>query len=452
MAGGLVAPEVPAVEVLLPAAEDHRLGRGHAPLQGRQGDEQLEGGTRRVDALDGPVQHGPGGVVQVAVHHLLAEAVEEEVRIIGGAGVHRQDAAVAQVDHHRGAGLLSVGVLHHLLQARIQGQVEAAARDGVGLPEVGDLGAQLVHQDALLAIHALELVVAAGLEALLADGLAQVVDIGLGLHQRLVHLAHVAEHMAGQFVTEVDAPWRHIHAEEGKAGPDPLGQRDARIVQVLLQHQGPALPGQAVTLDLPRQPCRVQLQGLGQGLDHRRVRGEVLTLDDEVQGATVVHQPVAVAVQHQAARRGDGAHLHRLLHGQLLELAVPDDLEPGVDQHQQGHKAPGQALEHPEAAVEEGALPGIHQPSRGEGPVYIRRQVAQPHRGRLSRAQNQPEPQAWGPAPRRTARWTSSVCANRNPARRASQPFSPSSGQRPAIQPARSVRVMSAQAVPPRCG
>ena len=277
------------------------------------------------------------------------------------------------------------------------------ARRGVFLAKVRHFRPQLVHQDALLAVHTLQPVVATGLEALLADGFAQAEEAGLGLHQLFIHFPNVAEHVARQFVAEVDAPGRHIHAEEGKPGADPLRQGDARLVQILLQHQGPPLAGGPVDLDLPGQGDGIQLQSHGQGVHHIRPRGQILALDDQVECPPVVHQPMAVAVQHQAPGRGDGTHLHGLLHGQLLELTVPYQLEPGVDHHQHRDQAPGQGLEDAETTIQVGALPGVHQRGLGEGPVCIRRQAAQPHRGRLSPAQSQPEPQGWGPAARRTA-------------------------------------------------
>ncbi len=132
-----VRPVLPGLLVggELAHAIEGRLGRDQAGAQGRGGHEGLEGGTGRVEAVDGPVEQGEVGLSGVQLRVLrLGHAAHPQRGVVVRVRGQRQDLAGVGVHGHHGAtrGVVERGVsvmsqLDPLDQGILRGRLEIAA-------------------------------------------------------------------------------------------------------------------------------------------------------------------------------------------------------------------------------------------------------------------------------------------------------------------------------------
>src|SRR5690606_19040287 len=107
---------------------------------------ELEGGARRVEvAADGAVDQRVvvvGEQALVFLDHLLGVVHRQRVRIEGGVGVEREDAAGVRLDRHHSAAASAEGTLRGLLRLGVDRQLDG----GTGIAAPGDGGEQAVQE------------------------------------------------------------------------------------------------------------------------------------------------------------------------------------------------------------------------------------------------------------------------------------------------------------------
>jgi hypothetical protein len=224
-----------AVAVLLPVpvtvaaagqGEITRVGDGvarfaHPQFQAGQAHERLDGGARWIDAAQRAVDEGAvEGVVELAPGGGV-DAIDKQVGIEAGLGNQRQYAAIARVQGHQGAPVVAEHLFRHLLELRVQMQVDvvaghrSAARQQTHGPAAG-IGLHLLDAGAPMQPGFI-----ARLDAQLADVVgALVVGVQAGFGQAfLVFLADpadIADHVgkAGAEGILAELARVHFHARE----------------------------------------------------------------------------------------------------------------------------------------------------------------------------------------------------------------------------------------------
>ncbi len=126
-------------------APDRRAGVDHALLEGGDGSDGLEGGAHRLGLGDGAVDLRVVLTLpdEEALVLLLADAADPDRGVVGRVAGHRQDLAVAHVEHHGGAAVgvvlpvpvrqrdpLDEGVLRGLLHLGVERRDQSVARFG----------------------------------------------------------------------------------------------------------------------------------------------------------------------------------------------------------------------------------------------------------------------------------------------------------------------------------
>src|SRR5690606_15887355 len=114
-------------EVVEAGVGDRLLRRALAGFQRRQRHERLEGGTGRIGAVDGAVDHRLVRVVVQAFPVLGTDAVDEEVRVEGRGGYHGQDAAAFRLDGYQRTAAVAEGTFGDFLQSDVQRQRQVAS-------------------------------------------------------------------------------------------------------------------------------------------------------------------------------------------------------------------------------------------------------------------------------------------------------------------------------------
>ena len=214
------------------AGTEHlEVGRDDPFLEGGGGDGDLEGGPRRVEPLDGPVEQRAqpvGGERRVAGP---VDAGRERVRIVGGKAGEGEDLAVVRIEHDGGAGVAErpERLLRRLLQVVVDREPHAAAGRRRHLLERADLAAEAVDDHPLGAVLAHQQVVVAALEARLPHHVSRLE--ARGGHLRLAGGADVADQVRGQQVRGVP-PRRHpLDDDVGQLGVEPVREHGAHLLE-----------------------------------------------------------------------------------------------------------------------------------------------------------------------------------------------------------------------------
>ena len=363
------APEVERpVTALLPVVELHvaqielaravEFGlRGEGPaLQTGDGHHQLEDGAGWVLSLEGAVLQGVAGVGGDPPPLLAREALREEVGVEGGPADHRQDLAGRGIHGDDGPLLPDEGRLGRLLDLPVDG--EKHVRAGLGLvavhqPEGATTG---IHFDLLTPVHTADEGVEAPLNTGLAQGLAGAeVPILLALELGLIHLAHVAEQAGRRPPAGIGAHRADAQVDAGEIDTPLFHGYHHGLVQVLAEEERLIGPGPALRqagLDLRGR----DLQDARQNPRHLRRVGHILGNGIEVEGGSVLHHRLAVAVEDETPRGLDHPESQAVVGGEG-EVVVPfQDLE--VPEAKQEDQAADADADHRPAEAERQGLDG----------------------------------------------------------------------------------------------
>ena len=228
-----VALEVAAVEGGAPAAVDPVVGRHHALFEGGDRDDDLEGGSRRVAPLDGPVLQGPQRVGVQPRPGLAIDARGEAIGVVGRQADERQDLAGTRVEHDGRAPVArgAEAVLHGALQVGVDGESQAGALGRRALPEHLDLAADAVDHHPPGPVLAHQAGVVDLFHARLSDDGARRQALVLRPGElRLGDLADVAEEMRGHLVGRVVARRHLLHEQVGELEAPGEHRRHVRVV------------------------------------------------------------------------------------------------------------------------------------------------------------------------------------------------------------------------------
>ena len=373
---------------LLPVAEDAaaegELALAVDPVRGREGallqpgrrEHHLEDGARRILALDRPVEQREVRVLHHAQPRVAIDGAGEAIDLERGRGDHGQHVAVARVHHHDGARLAVHQLLGDLLHAAVDRRHHLRARIRLGGLHESYGPAHRVHLDALAAVLAAQELVEQPLESRLAHHVAAAVPALLEL--LVVRLADVAEQVRGEPAVRVHAlgldlhdhagqlelPLLHLlHVRDRQPAADPDGQKRVgrhlrdRVDELLkwnLEQHGQPAQGRVALVGVALQLARDERQ---------RERGPVV---DERQ---------AVAVEEDAARRGDGPDADAVLVGGLLEAAALEDLQiPELADDDEQRRA------HRDRHRDDALLPGVAAAGQ---PTLVAGSAPAVHEGRL---------------------------------------------------------------------
>ncbi len=329
---------VPIVAAVARQGEEPRVGNGlartaQAQLQSGQGHERLEGGTGRIEAAQGAVNHGMVGAAVQFLPTGRVDAVDEQVGVETGRRHQGQHGPGLRVQCHQRAAHLTEGGLGHLLQFRVQVQIDVVAGHGRAAGQDPDRPTRGIDLDLFDAGATVQPPLVAVLDTLLADVIgAPIIGVLFALCQAIQVVvadpANVAHHV-GEGVAErvlAEQPGAHLDAGEAKAVDREAGRLffgqmvmngDALEILALGQQTFEAFAVGDIDLDNGRQagdrvfqvarPARRDLQGIG---------------------GKVVGQHDAVAVVDDAACRHRRHHGDAVAFGQGVVTLVLDRLQP----------------------------------------------------------------------------------------------------------------------------
>jgi hypothetical protein len=314
-----------------------RFGIDLAGLEPGEHAHHLERRARRVGALGGAVQQRECAVGVELLPAVEGDAARELVGVELGLGDHGEHAAVARVQHHRGA---AIDLGHRHLERALDGEVERERdvtsrhrQPGRSFLERGHALAHGVHDHELGAVDAAQHVLVAALHAGLADQVAEPVAlVGALLQLAVVDL-------------DVDA---------GEVRARLLDRRHHRVRRGAAQHRG--LPGAVRLLHLAPDVGRVADDGAGDAPQPHRVDGGAhaqRALDrgrpeHDVEARLVVGEDAPGAVADRAPRRADDVEADAVLLREPGQLVVLQDLEAQQAQHDHAEardREPGEECE-----------------------------------------------------------------------------------------------------------
>src|SRR5690606_4020379 len=203
------------------------LARGHDPVfrgaqpavEAGQRDERLHGGTRWPAAEHVAVEQRARRVVHQRPEILVRTAVDEQVRVVGRQADHGAVLAGARVDCDSRTVKSAERLARRLLQAQVDRQAPVSAGPWGHACHRAQGAAVDVGLDALVTHLAAQDRIVIALDAGLADVGERTVGLAQALQVLLVHAAHVANDMRGQFGVRIAAVeiGHQLHAGEAPA-------------------------------------------------------------------------------------------------------------------------------------------------------------------------------------------------------------------------------------------
>ncbi len=329
------------------AAVVRRLRRDDVVLERGERHHRLDRGARRVDAAQRPVIERLVDVVGQRAVLGHGEAAREAVRVEGRRAREGDHLSVRRIDRDHGAALAGERVLRGLLRAEVDRQVEVGTRDRLLALELLlldadalDAPALRVHQQLLVSRLAVQLVLVAALDAVLADERrARIVRRIDALLVLLADGADVPERVHGR--TDV-----RVVARQARPDLDALQVRavDREACEFLLGELQLDRHGLETAARVDRAPGALHLAGVEQAdldqLGERRIHVRRLLADQlELVGGPVECERHTVAVEDQAARRRDRVDADAVALREVAEVVVLDDLQeeqPGAERREAG--------------------------------------------------------------------------------------------------------------------
>ena len=307
----------------------HRRGRGIQPLG---------------DAVD----QRPVRIIEQRFIGLIADAFDERIRIVAGAGDHRQHAAIPGIDHHHRRALPLQHRLNILLQVQVEGQIEVFPGHRRYLFQQTHHPAVVIDLHFLIASGAVECFFVIALDPLLADIVVGSIVLLFAVFRQplqvvVVNFRHIAHHVRQLGAVRVFALLIALHRH---AGETEFVNREARHLHVaevgLQRHRFIA----AVVVHIVAEAgdvIRRQVDDRRQALQQRGHIGNFARDHLQAIQGNVLHQRNAIAIEYQPAAGGNGQHLNvvlvrsglveiMLLHLQMVEV---DDQHAKADHHQQ---------------------------------------------------------------------------------------------------------------------
>ena len=100
-----------------------------------QADEGLDGGARRILAVESTIEKRPLGGCEQRTISFPVDAVDEQIRVVNGGAGEGQHATGSRIHRDHGTVFAAKRALGQGLQRCIDGEINIAARDGVGALE-----------------------------------------------------------------------------------------------------------------------------------------------------------------------------------------------------------------------------------------------------------------------------------------------------------------------------
>ena len=281
----LPAMELVVTEMHAAAAEDALRRIDGVLLERGGGDDDLEGGPRRILSLDRLVRERMQRIGDQLTPLVLGDAAREEIGIEGRLRHHRQHAAVVGIHHDDGTLLIA----HRLLGPD-------------QLHEVRELGSHLV--DLLSAVVTAEPFLPVFLEPVLSDRVAHLVA-RQALELVDADLTHVAERVRGDGSVQIIAPRADLHGHAGQLDLPRLDGDQRVPVDVAAQHhvlerRTVARRGGGQRLARIR---HVLLEEAAEAREHVLRTARVFGHHDDVERRAVLYQQAARPIVDQPARR-----------------------------------------------------------------------------------------------------------------------------------------------------
>ncbi len=331
----LVALEIAAVEGLAAGAKEGGRGSDDAFLEAGQSDRHLERRSGRIAPLQRAVLQRLELVGVERVPGCARDAGGESVRVVGRTAGERQHLAVARIEDHcraverRGREAILGGLLH----VGVDGQLHALPLGRLlFVPDV-DLAPEAVDDHFLGAVLAHQVAVQRLLDAGVADDRARLgAAVLVGDELRFGDLADIAEHVRGQLARRV-FPRRDRLIDD--AGQVPRGDGEPLFpCRVLDEHDRPVARLAAPAIHRLPHHRFVRAGRQRQGVQRLIEVLRLLAHQRDVEGALVVDQDLAVAIEQHAARRRQRQPAQMVLFGDLFEFLVLRDLEDPEDDRQ----------------------------------------------------------------------------------------------------------------------
>ncbi|CAM8526374.1 hypothetical protein KLQUCP357M_22120 [Klebsiella quasipneumoniae subsp. similipneumoniae] len=328
--------------------EEGGVRRDHTGGERRQRHIGLHRRGRGIQPLGDAVDQRPVRVIQQRFIGLIADTFDERVRIIAGAGDHRQHPAIPGIDHHHRRALPLQYRLNILLQVQVKGQVEVFPGHRRYFFQQTHHPAVVVHFHLLVASGAVERFFVITLDPLLADIVVGSIVLLFAIFRQPLQVAvvdfrHIAHHVrqlcaVGVF-TLLIALHRHpgetefVDREAGHLHVAEVGFEGNRFIAAAVVHIV-AEAGDVV---------RRQVDNRRQGLQQRGHIGNFARDHLQAIQGNILHQRYAVAIEYQPAAGGDGQHFNIvlvgtglveivLLHLQMVEV---ENQHAKADHHQQ---------------------------------------------------------------------------------------------------------------------
>ncbi len=340
------------------------LGAGDALFQSPQTDEWFDGRSGRILAAQRPVEQRALGVGVQRVVGFRVDAVDEQVRVVGGLADEGQYIAVIGVDNHRSTGVVAEGLLGDVLQFGVQRQVKVlaghrwGAHQGAQYPALG-IGFHLAETD-----FAVQHILVGSFDADLANvrGAAVVGSID-ALQVAFVDPSDITERVGRQRAVRVVARQAGDDVDAGELVPVDGKARHFLVAEVKAQRyrlEGRRACAQVVeTLAIDVADIDQLCQPVQRALHVAYLLGG----DLEPVGGQVVGQDETVAVEDQSAVGRQRQDLDAVVVGQSDEVFVRHHLQvnqpshQGSDQQRGEHQCLDRTL-HEQAAFEQVILYG----------------------------------------------------------------------------------------------
>ena len=332
------ALERTAVESFGASAERGKVFGHRFRFQHGRGHDDLEHRTGCQLRLDGAVQQGFIGVLVHFFPLLVADADGEDVRVESRMAGECQHFTGARIERHHGPVLGAKRSFSHHLQVVIDGQLDRLAGHRVFLLQPSNFAADAVYDHAARPVHAHQRVVVLPLQSGFSGNVAgaqhpvAVFDVLLG------NLAHVTDGVGHESARRVAAAVHHQHFQYRQVGAMRFDERDVCLRCFRLDDDGVESRLPAGVFDLLLQIFERNLQAFGDLVHVLGNQLHIVTQQQHAERWIVVHQHVAIAVEHAPARRDDGNRAHAITFGQLRIVGVIQDLQfPETEQQKRNH-------------------------------------------------------------------------------------------------------------------